>query len=307
MPIKYKASDSLKNAFEAAVQMKQPLLLTGEPGTGKTEMARWALEQLQAKHPGRFHEEVLVFNTKTVSRATDLFYTYDALSHFQAANLRNIERTTPAENFISLNAFGEAVAYSRPEGLDPALLQTFGITLPEQPKSSVVLIDEVDKAPRDFTNDLLDEILHYRFAIREIPGFKAQKNPAADIVVILTSNSEKNLPDAFLRRCAFYHIEFPKGQDLRDIVSLHLGGITEQTKAGYEDLIGFFEKIRAASVRKSPATAELIAWLKLLQTKGFWSADTAKQRQLKEENLSFLIKTKDDLDAVHKVLKQILP
>ncbi|MBN8684469.1 MAG: MoxR family ATPase [Chitinophagales bacterium] len=307
MPIKYKASDSLKNAFEAAVQMKQPLLLTGEPGTGKTEMARWALEYLQNKYPGRFHEEVLVFNTKTVSRATDLFYTYDALSHFQAANLRNIERTTPAENFISLNAFGEAVAYSRPEGLDPALLQTFGIALPEQPKSSVVLIDEVDKAPRDFTNDLLDEILHYRFAIREIPGFKAQKNPAADIVVILTSNSEKNLPDAFLRRCAFYHIEFPKGQDLRDIVSLHLGGITEQTKAGYDDLISFFEKIRAASVRKSPATAELIAWLKLLQTKGFWSADTARQRQLKEENLSFLIKTKDDLDAVHKVLKQILP
>jgi len=299
--IKYIANPAQKYALEAALEMNQPLLVTGEPGTGKTEMADWALDFLNQKNPGAFYPEVLRFNTKTISKATDLFYTYDALSHFQAANLRG-ERTVPTEKFITLNAFGRAIAYSDPARTEFA--EKFGLELPQKPLNSVVLIDEVDKAPRDFTNDLLDEILNYRFAIRELPGFAAQKAPAANIVVILTSNSEKNLPDAFLRRCAFFHIEFPKGQHLRDIVELHLGKISEQAKDSYNLLFDFFEETREKSVRKAPATAELIAWLRILGMKGFHTADAARRRELLERNLSFLVKTKDDLDAVKELLEK---
>ncbi|HRD79953.1 MAG TPA: MoxR family ATPase [Saprospiraceae bacterium] len=299
--IKYIANPAQKYALEAALEMNQPLLVTGEPGTGKTEMADWALDFLNQKNPGAFYPEVLRFNTKTISKATDLFYTYDALSHFQAANLRG-ERTVPTEKFITLNAFGRAIAYSDPARTEFA--EKFGLELPQNPLNSVVLIDEVDKAPRDFTNDLLDEILNYRFAIRELPGFAAQKAPAANIVVILTSNSEKNLPDAFLRRCAFFHIEFPKGQHLRDIVELHLGKISEQAKDSYNLLFDFFEETREKSVRKAPATAELIAWLRILGMKGFHTADAARRRELLERNLSFLVKTKDDLDAVKELLEK---
>ena len=215
---KYIASPAQQYAHEAALEMNQPLLVTGEPGTGKTEMAEWAQDYLNQKTGNAYWPEVLRFNTKTISKASDLFYTYDALSHFQAANMRG-ERAVPVEQFITLNAFGKAVAYSNPAPTE--LAEKFGLAMPQSPMNSVVLIDEVYKAPRDFTNDLLDEILNYRFAIRELPGFEAQKAPAGNIVVILTSNSEKNLPDAFLRRCAFFHIEFPKGQLLRDIVELH--------------------------------------------------------------------------------------
>ncbi|MCW5924717.1 MAG: MoxR family ATPase [Saprospiraceae bacterium] len=298
---KYIPSPAQQYALDAAIEMNQPLLITGEPGTGKTEMAEWALDYLNQKNNNTYWPEVLRFNTKTISKATDLFYTYDALSHFQAANMRG-EQAASVEQFITLNAFGKAVAYSDPARTE--LAEKFGLVMPQTPMNSVVLIDEVDKAPRDFTNDLLDEILHYRFAIREIPGFEAQKAPGSNIVVILTSNSEKNLPDAFLRRCAFFHIEFPKGQLLRDIVELHLGKITPETKKGYDQLLTFFEKAREKSVRKAPATAELVAWLRILGLKGYLTSNNAdERRKLLEHNLLFLVKTKDDLDAVKELLK----
>jgi len=297
----YIASPAQQYALEAAIEMGQPLLITGEPGTGKTEMAEWALAYLNQKTGNTFWPEVLRFNTKTISKASDLFYTYDALSHFQAANMRG-EKAASVEQFISLNAFGKAVAYSDPQRTEFA--KNFGLSLPQLPMNSVVLIDEVDKAPRDFTNDLLDEILNYRFAIRELPGFEAQKGAESNILIILTSNSEKNLPDAFLRRCAFFHIEFPKGQLLRDIVETHLGKITPETKDGYDRLLAFFEKAREKSVRKAPATAELVAWLRILGLKGYLhSNDADERRELLEKNLLFLVKTKDDLEAVKELLK----
>lgn len=299
---KYIASDAQEYALEAAVAMDQPLLLTGEPGTGKTEMAAWALDYLKRNSGESYYGEVLRFNTKTISRASDLFYTYDALSHFQAANLR-AEQTAP-EKFITLNAFGRAIAYSDPSRQDFA--EKFGLELPAQALNSVVLIDEVDKAPRDFTNDLLDEILNYRFAIRELPGFEAQKAEGSKIVVILTSNSEKNLPDAFLRRCAFFHIPFPKGEQLRNIVEVHLGKVPDAAQESYRRLIKFFEDARSKSVRKAPATAELITWLRILNIEKFHVAATAERRRLLERNLSFLVKTKDDLEAIQGLLDEIL-
>ncbi len=287
-----------EHALNAAIQLRQPLLLTGEPGTGKTEMARWALEYLGAKNEGAYWPQVLKFNTKTTSKATDLFYIYDALSHFQAANLRG-ERAARTEEFIELQPFGKAIAFSDPR---PEFTEKFRLQLSDKPLSTVVLIDEVDKAPRDFTNDLLDEMENFRFAIKELPGFQAQKGDQANIVVILTSNSEKNLPDAFLRRCAFFHLEFPKGERLRQIVETHLGAISADRQTRYDELIAFFEDARAKSVRKKPATAELIAWLNILGLGGYWQEnDEARRREMLRDNLPFLVKTKDDLEAVRSL------
>jgi len=297
----YIASPALQYALEAALVAGQPLLLTGEPGTGKTEMADWALQYLLDKE-GDYYPEVLRFNTKTSSRAGDLFYTYDALSHFQAANLPGAEKTS-ADKHITLNAFGKAVVYSNPEL--HALAQTLGMATPDKPLSSVVLIDEVDKAPRDFTNDLLYEMVEYSFHIRELTNMELKKAEGPRIVVILTSNSEKNLPDAFLRRCAFFHIAFPKGEELRKIVELHLGqGATAASDEAYRELITFFENVRSKSVRKAPATAELVTWLRILGMDTYQQADPTRRRELLERSLPLLVKTKDDLEVARSLIHE---
>jgi len=288
----------LQYAVEGAYDLDQPLLLTGEPGTGKTTLADWAAWHLAKDRPD-FHPLPLFFHTKTTSRASDLFYTYDALSHFQAANLRDGKNADPAD-YITLQALGLAIAMSkgRPEQAPPFLAG-----IPEAPRKSVVLVDEVDKAPRDFTNDILDEIEKYRFRIRELAENNAfEKARDAKILVILTSNSEKNLPEPFLRRCAFFHIEFPNSDDLRKIVQKRLGVITPATEKAYDELLKFFLDARDKAVRKKPATAELIAWLRLLGLKNYFEQNDTKQRELLLHNLSFLVKTQEDLEAVRKLI-----
>jgi MoxR-like ATPase len=300
---KYIVSPGLEFALEGAVELQQPLLLTGEPGTGKTTFAKdFALPFLMKKFKSKFHGEVLKFNTKTTSAARDLFYTYDSLSHFQSVNLRDGSRR-PVADFIELQALGKAIAMSNPK---KEYAEKCRFELPEKPLFSVVLIDEVDKAPRDFTNDILDEIENYRFRIREQDDYMIEKDEKARIVIIMTSNSEKNLPDAFLRRCVFHHIEFPKKDDplLRDIVKNHLGNvITEKTKAAYDDLFTFFYEAREKAVRKKPATAELVAWLRMLGRNDYFKLeDEAAKKSMLLHNLSFLVKTEDDLRAVRKLI-----
>lgn len=301
-PEKYILDDGLRNAVEVAIALNQPLLLTGEPGTGKTRLAdKVAHELAKDKSKFDFAPEPLVFNTKSSSTARDLFYTYDAVSHFAAANLRRDANQRPptALEYLELQALGLAIARTNPASVDPLLVSTdpYG----DKPRSSVVLIDEIDKAPRDFPNDLLFEIERQEFLIKELENYPLRREPNQRIVVILTSNSEKNLPDAFLRRCVFYHIPFPDKAQLMAIAKTQLGGATRFTEQMLEELVGKFNTVRDHSVRKAPATAELLGWLQVLDLQDYVSSSEEKRKEIALQNLSLLVKTREDMEAVRKL------
>lgn len=303
-PMRFKTEDyilheALENAVEVALALGQPLLLTGEPGTGKTKLAYKVAADLANDN---FLSKPLIFNTKTTSVARDLFYTYDAVAHFQTANIKReaTEKVAETADFIELQALGKAIVLSNPQQTGMDQLKS---KLPQQGQNAVVLIDEIDKAPRDFTNDILNEIEEYTFRIKEL-NLRFRKADDKQVLILMTSNSEKNLPDAFLRRCVFYHIPFPDSDLLFQIAQKQLGGATPFTEKALRELITVFERIRDASVRKPPATAELIGWLKMLSIKDYMQQSNDRQNDLILNNLSVLVKTKEDLAAVRAFLKQ---
>lgn len=311
-PGQYLLDIPLQKAVETALQFNQPLLLTGEPGTGKTQLAYKVAQLLSEQTQNeeiRFSSVPLRFNTKTTSQAKDLFYTYDAIGHFQQANIANrlIEGNTkpvirPTADFIELQALGIAIAYANPQ----KNYQTkFKFNVPDKSSSSVVLIDEVDKAPRDFTNDILNEIENGEFFIKEQDNYKVElgKGNTQRILIIMTSNSEKNLPEAFLRRCVFYHIPSPSGEKLRNILKAHL---SQNNSAIFEKnltrLTEEFEILRKKVTRKPPATAELVALVKLLEVDNAFLDELKDIKAIFRDNLSLLVKTKEDLDALREYL-----
>ncbi len=263
-PGEYILTPELNAAVRTALALRQPLLLTGEPGTGKTMLAHKVAQWLHQQDTKAFANAPLIFNTKTTSTARDLFYTYDALSHFQrAGNTQAGQAQQPASAlpFITLRALGKAIALSNPPG------EGRGVFAPQLEEahqlSTVVLIDEIDKAPRDFPNDLLNELERYEFDVPELQDgkvYRAQKG--ARIVVIMTSNSEKNLPEAFLRRCVFHHIEPHSADTLRQILELRFAG---RLKGTADLLINHYERIRSAITGKRPGTAEFIGWVRILE------------------------------------------
>ena len=292
-PRHYLASKPLRDAVNVAIALGQPLLLTGEPGTGKTQLASSLAHELGLPAP-------LVFNTKTSSVARDLFYRYDSLRHFHDAQFRRDE--TQATGYITYEAFGLAILLSlKPEDSDPHLppeLKGRG------PTRSVVLIDEIDKAPRDLPNDVLNEIESMSFTVPETnQTFRAHKEFRP--ILILTSNSEKNLPDAFLRRCVFYHIAFPGRDRLREIVFRRTPPATLTTQVRVESALVHFERLRELSLKKRPATAECLQWIQVLERMSI-DVNNLEPGQTEALALSYcvLAKTREDLELMQSTLNQ---
>ena len=304
-PIDYVADDKLIKAVEISIALGKPLLVSGEPGTGKTKLADYVAAQLHLQtkgQPGAFLPEPLVFNTKSTSVSTDLFYFYDAVSHFrsQHANLLT-------EQFIELAPLGLSIAQTH--GAEAEAVKSLsgirnvreGALLPE-PASSVVLIDEVDKAPREFPNDLLNEMENYQFTIRELNKVVRRAQNDTRIVVILTSNSEKNLPNAFLRRCVFYHIDFPDKSKLMEIARKRLTIDDPVYNQAIENAIDRFNEIRQKAMNKKPSTSEFRDWINLLRAHdllkpGPFTAESAGP--MMDASLGVLIKNVDDQKIVN--------
>jgi MoxR-like ATPase len=304
-PAHYIPEPGLRDAVNVALSLGQPLLLTGEPGTGKTQLA-WSLAyDLGLGDP-------LVFDTKTTTSATDLFYQYDALRHFRDAQTGREDMSV--RDYVEFQALGLAIL----RAMDPAEAAPF---LPAKEagrprRRSVVLVDEIDKAPRDVPNDLLREVVEMRFRVREAASGDFPEVMQADKefrpIVVITSNSEKNLPDAFLRRCVFYHLGFPDYDTLRKIVELRLGaadGAAGAARAGAASAAGAaspssageaidasavrdFLEIRKLPLKKAPATAELLAWVRVLRDRGI---DPVREPKRAAPTLSVLAKTVEDL------------
>lgn len=279
-PHGYLPDQGLIDAVNVALTLRQPLLLTGEPGTGKTQLAYSVADQLGLEKP-------LVFETKSTSVARDLFYTFDNIRRFQAAQSAGTNIDPRA--FIEYNALGTAIMLAR------------------QGKQSLVLIDEIDKAPRDFPNDILSEIEQLYFRIPELGNERVEADPNLRPIVIITSNSEKSLPDAFLRRCIFYYIPFPDEERLEQIVLSRVPGFTAGPNTALADVIAFFQILRdgSSALDKKPGTAELLNWVVALAQFGI---DPGKPLRAQAESvartLSTLRKQVDDQDRVRDLFDE---
>jgi MoxR-like ATPase len=301
---RYKPGPSLLAAINTALLLKRPLLLSGEPGTGKTDCAEFISRRLQVLYPDHFKAENSIrFNTKSISQSSDLFYQYDAVSHF--GDKRNLTR----EHFFSFSSLGLAILKTLPPDDNFLSFRNYSsAVLPgKMPSGSVVLIDEIDKAPRDFPNDLLAELEQppFCFSIKELDDTKFTQNKDFPIVVIITSNNEKGLPEAFLRRCIFHYIDPPTEAQLLDIIQSKpvFSTLNIPEKNTLSKVIKLFFQMRQDAISKPPATSELIDWIVCLKhnellTKDIdnWkTADPAYREKLKS-SLAAVVKSKADLD-----------
>jgi MoxR-like ATPase len=295
----YIADQRLVDAVNVALLLGQPLLVTGEPGTGKTQLAYSLGCELGY--------DVEKFETKSTSNSRDLFYTYDYLSRFHAAQLG--KGSADGKEYITYNALGIAILRSRDRSSVEQLLP--GNFEHDGRKRTIVLIDEIDKAPRDFPNDLLNEIDGMYFKIPELGWSAEQINCDADMrpVIVITSNSEKNLPDAFLRRCIYYNIPFPDRTRLMDIILSHMKDLDTAHRAWLQDALDLFLKLRepARGLDKPPATAELLNWLSYLRKR-----DVDPRKGLREQadltlsSVSALRKSHGDQDKADSIIQEWL-
>ena len=225
----YVATDDLKIAVNAAVTLQRPLLVKGEPGTGKTVLAHEVSKALKAP--------LIEWHIKSTTKAQQGLYEYDAVSRLRDSQLGD-ERIKDIRNYIKKGKLWEA------------------FTAPVRP---VLLIDEIDKADIEFPNDLLQELDRMEFFVYETgETIKAAIRP----IVMITSNNEKELPDAFLRRCFFHYIKFPDAETMRDIVEVHFPGLKGRLVS--EAMKVFYDIRDVPGLKKKPSTSELLDWIKLL-------------------------------------------
>ena len=300
--IRYLPDPGLVDAVNVALILARPLLLTGEPGTGKTCLAASIAAELGLGSPLRFQ-------TKSTSMARDLFYYYDAIRHFHATQTQ--KASVSAAQFITIQAMGEAILRTKDPEEIHAALPNFPHSAPQR---SIVLVDEVDKAPRDFPNDILYEVEDLIFEIPELGGirFRVSPDPALQPILVFTSNSEKNLPDAFLRRCVYYHIPFPDQERLHKIVETHQGSLAARGDLRLTAAIEFFARFRAPDVsfRKRPSTAELLDWVQMLvnldDERMTGDARPLFDEALLRKSLRVLVKAVEDFKPAEAILKQWL-
>jgi MoxR-like ATPase len=225
----YIATEDLKVAVNAAVTLRRPLLVKGEPGTGKTVLAYEIAKAIDAP--------LIEWNVKSTTKAHQGLYEYDAVARLRDGQLGE-ERVHDIRNYIKRGKLWEAFTSEQ---------------LP------VLLIDEIDKADIEFPNDLLQELDRMRFDVYETQEtIEAKERP----IVVITSNNEKELPDAFLRRCFFHYIKFPDRDTMREIIEVHYPGIQKMLVSKAMDV--FYEIREVPGLKKKPSTSELLDWLKLL-------------------------------------------
>ena len=225
----YIATPDLKIAVNAAITLERPLLIKGEPGTGKTVLAEEIARAVKAP--------LLTWHVKSTTKAAQGLYEYDAVSRLRDSQLGD-PRVSDIANYIRKGKLWQAF---------------------ESDARPVLLIDEIDKADIEFPNDLLLELDRMEFHVYETgETIKARQRP----IVVITSNNEKELPDAFLRRCFFHYIKFPDRETMEEIIAVHFPGIKKRLVA--EALTLFFEIRDVPGLKKKPSTSELLDWLKLL-------------------------------------------
>ena len=257
----YVASRDLMETVNIAVALQKPLLIKGEPGTGKTMLAQAVADALGKK--------LIIWNVKSTTKAQDGLYVYDVVQRLYDSQFGNAG-VDDVKKYIKLGKLGEA--FSADEQV-------------------VLLIDEIDKADLEFPNDLLWELDRMEFYIPETKEtVQAKQRP----IVIITSNAEKELPDAFLRRCVFHYIEFPDRELMAEIVRVHFPSLDEALLT--QVLEAFYRIRQLPSIKKKPSTSEIIDWLQALVHGG-----VDPKRVVKEvPYLGVLLKKNEDMDALRR-------
>jgi MoxR-like ATPase len=308
----YDPGEALKAAVNVALLLGQPLLLTGEPGCGKTSLAYWLARQIGDDEP-------LVQVVKSTTTGRDLLYRFDELSRFRDAQ-GGPAAQRPQQDYMDFEALGQAILFSAgPEGLLVLDADREGAAAAGRPRArthgdiyrgtfrsqrrQVVLIDELDKAPRDTPNDLLSEIERMEFRIPEL-GVLVRGEEAHRPVVVITSNSDKSLPEPFLRRCVYHNIPAPDAGRRAAIVDLRNPRLRARPPL-FEDAMETFEVLRSriGARGRQPGTAELLAWLDIVDSIYPPAARALSERpDLLATSLGALAKTRDDMTLARQIL-----
>lgn len=258
----YVVTKELMNAVNVSIALQKPLLIKGEPGTGKTMLAESISKALDM--------DLIIWGIKSTTKAQEGLYVYDTVqrlydSQFGEGNVSDIKQ------YIKLGKLGEAFTSD---------------------KQVVLLIDEIDKADLEFPNDLLWELDKMEFYINETKEtIKTKHRP----IVIITSNAEKELPDAFLRRCIFHYIEFPGAEKMEEIINVHFGNIDQ--KLCQKALEAFYEIRKMDEIQKKPSTSELLDWIQALMISGVDIENLSSEMPF----VGVLLKKNQDIDVMHEI------